>query len=82
MAMAIMPASLPIFSSRHLPSNHIHSSDELLTVVEGRVALVVGEQRFEAGPGDELFLPSNTMHRLENLLDGRLESFFGLKSTD
>ncbi len=47
-------------------SNHVHHSDEVVTAVEGRVALVVGKQRFEAEPGDELFLPSNTLHRLEN----------------
>ncbi len=47
-------------------SNHVHHSDEVITAVEGGVALVVGEQRFEAEPGDELFLPSNTMHRLES----------------
>ncbi len=66
----------------------------VVTTVEGRVALVVGEQRFEAGPGDELFLPSNTMHRGENTnlactsenIDagcssdaGRLEMLYGLK---
>ena len=69
-------------------SNHIHQSDQVATPVEGRLALVVGEQRFEAGPGDELFLPSNTMHRLENSNTskmvsssdpGRLEMLYGLK---
>jgi len=60
-------------------NNHVHRSDQVTTTVEGRVALVVGEQRFEAGPGDELFLPSNTMHRLENSHDGRLEMLYGLK---
>jgi mannose-6-phosphate isomerase-like protein (cupin superfamily) len=62
-------------------SNHVHHSDEVVTTVEGRVALVVGEQRFEAGP-------SNTMHRLENSNTskmvsssdpGRLEMLYGLK---
>ena len=60
-------------------SNHEHHSDEVVTAVEGRVALFVGEQRFEAEPGDELFLPSNTTHRLENSHDGRLEMLYGLK---
>ncbi len=69
-------------------SNHVHHSDVVVTTEEGRIALVVGEQRFEAGPGDELFLPSNTMHRLENTNTskmvsssdaGRLEMLYGLK---
>ncbi len=69
-------------------SNHVHHSDEVVTTVEGRVALVIGKQRFEAGPGDELFLPSNTMHREENTNTskmvsssdpGRLEVLWGLK---
>ncbi len=58
--------SARIFGSGWRSSNHVHHSDELVTTVEGGVALVVGEQRFEAEPGDELFLPSNTRHRLEN----------------
>ncbi len=68
-----------LFLSGWTSSNHEHHSDEVVTAVEGRVALVVGEQRFEVGPGDELFLPSNTMHRLENSHDGRLEMLYGLK---
>jgi mannose-6-phosphate isomerase-like protein (cupin superfamily) len=77
-----------LFLSGWTSSNHVHHSDEVVTTVEGRVALVVGERRFEAGPGDELFLPSNTMHRLENSNtskmvsssdDGRLEMLYGLK---
>ena len=68
-----------VFGSGWTSSNHEHHSDEVVTAVEGGVALVVGEQRFEAEPGDELFLPSNTMHRLENSHDGRLEMLYGLK---
>ncbi len=77
-----------LFLSGWASSNHAHQSDRVTTTVEGRVALVVGEQRFEAGPGDELFLPSNTMHRLENTNTskmvsssdvGRLEMLYGLK---
>jgi mannose-6-phosphate isomerase-like protein (cupin superfamily) len=68
-----------LFLSGWASSNHSHRSDEVITPFEGRVALVVGEQRFEAELGDELFLPSNTMHRLENSHDGRLEMLYGLK---
>ncbi len=64
--------SARIFESGWTSSNHVHHSDEVVTTVEGGVALVVGGQRFEAEPGDELFLPSNTMHRLEKSHDGRL----------
>lgn len=71
--------SARIFGSGWRSSNHVHHSDEVVTPIEGGVALVVGEQRFEAEPGDELFLPSNTLHRLENSHDGRLEMLYGLK---
>ncbi len=67
------------FADGWASSNHSHRSDEVVTAVEGSVALVVGKQRFEAEPGDELFLPSNTFHRLENSHDGRLEMLYGLK---
>jgi len=71
--------NLRVFKSGWTSSNHVHHSDEVVTPFEGGVALVVGEQRFEAEPGDELFLPSNTLHRLENSHDGRLVMFYGLK---
>ena len=67
------------FGSGWRSSNHVHHSDEVVTPIEGRVALVVGGQRFEAEPGDELFLPFNTMNRLENSNDGRLVMLYGLK---
>ncbi len=78
----------PSVGSGWRSSNHGHQSDQVATPVEGRLVLVVGEQRFEAGPGDELFLPSNTLHRLENSNTskmvsssdpGRLEMLWGLK---
>jgi tetratricopeptide (TPR) repeat protein/quercetin dioxygenase-like cupin family protein len=59
--------------------NHKHPSDEIVTVVEGRVALIIGDKRFEAGPGDELLIPSHTRHRLENLHDGDLIIPYGLR---
>ncbi len=80
--------NLTVFLSGWRSGNHVNDSDEVLTTVEGRFALVVGEQRFEVGPGDELFLPSNTMHREENTNTskmvsssdpGRLEMLWGLK---
>ncbi len=71
--------TVSVFLSGWRSSNHVHQSDQVATPVEGRLALVVGEQRFEAGPGDELFLPSNTLHRLENSHDGRLKMLYGLK---
>ncbi len=71
--------SARIFESGWTSSNHVHHSDEVITPIEGRVALVVAGQRFEAEPGDELFLPTNTMHRLENSHDGLLKMFYGMK---
>ncbi len=72
--------NLLVVKSGWTSSNHVHHSDEVITPIEGRVALVVGGgQRFEAEPGDELFLPTNTMHRLENSHDGLLKMFYGLK---
>ncbi len=39
-----------IYDSGWTSSNHVHQSDQVVTTVEGRVALVVREQRFEAEP--------------------------------
>ena len=60
---------------------HTHDADEVLTVIEGRIGLAYGDQRLAADPGDEMILPADTLHRLENLHDGKSAFLYGLKST-
>ncbi len=50
------------------PSLHVHSrEDEAAYVIEGVMTFVVGERRFEAGPGTLVWLPRGIPHTFANL---------------
>jgi mannose-6-phosphate isomerase-like protein (cupin superfamily) len=44
------------------PPLHTHPQDETYVVVDGRMTLVAGEQRFELGPGDAGTAPAGVAH--------------------
>ena len=44
------------------PPLHTHPQDETYVVIEGRMTLVAGEQRFELGPGDAGTAPAGAPH--------------------
>ncbi|MCH7539524.1 MAG: cupin domain-containing protein [Proteobacteria bacterium] len=48
-------------------NDFVHATDELVTVVEGRLEMTVAGQRFTVGPGDEVFIPRDTLHSVENI---------------
>ena len=50
---------LPHLSS---PPLHTHPQDETYVVIEGRMTLVAGEQRFELGAGDAGTAPAGVPH--------------------
>ena len=55
----------------------VHATNELVTVVEGRLALEVAGQTVEAGPGDEVFIPRRARHSVRNLHPGTTRWLFG-----
>jgi mannose-6-phosphate isomerase-like protein (cupin superfamily) len=44
----------------------VHRSNELVTVAEGQLELVVGDTRLVALPGDEVFIPKGAVHSVRN----------------
>jgi len=54
-----------------------HATNELVTVIEGRLDLTVGETRAELGPGDEIFIPAGALHSVCNIHDGVSRWLFG-----
>jgi mannose-6-phosphate isomerase-like protein (cupin superfamily) len=54
-----------------------HATNELVTVIEGRLELTMGEIRLEMGPGDELFIPAKVLHSVVNVHDGVSRWLFG-----
>lgn len=55
----------------------VHDVDELVTVVEGRLELEVGGERFLAEPGDEVFIPRCVVHSVRNRSDGTTRWLYG-----
>jgi len=47
-----------------------HASNELITVVEGRLEMTVDDTRLQMGPGDEVFIPAHAVHSVINIHDG------------
>ena len=56
---ALIEHLLPHLAS---PPLHTHPEDETYFVLEGRLTLVAGEQRFELGPGDAGTAPAGVPH--------------------
>lgn len=45
----------------------VHDTDELVTVVDGRLEVTMGERRWVLEPGDELFIPRGAVHTVRNV---------------
>lgn len=54
-----------------------HRWDELLTVVEGRLEVTVGAQRFVAEPGDEILIPRGVQHSVHNIYPAATHWLYG-----
>jgi quercetin dioxygenase-like cupin family protein len=54
-----------------------HGTDELVTVVEGRLELEVGATRILAEPGDEVFIPKGVTHSVRNRAGGITRWLYG-----
>ena len=55
----------------------VHDCNELVTVVEGKLALEVAGERAVASPGDEVFIPRHARHSVFNIHDGTTVWLFG-----
>jgi len=55
----------------------VHDTNELVTVVEGRLDLEIAGRRVTAGPGDEVFIPRGARHSVFNVYDGTTHWLFG-----
>lgn len=58
-------------------NNFVHQTNELITVVEGRLEMTVASQRLMVDPGDEVFIPKGAVHSVKNSNNGITRWFFG-----
>ena len=54
-----------------------HGTNELVTVVEGRLEMIVDDVRLEMAPGDEVFIPARAVHSVINMHDGISRWLYG-----
>ena len=55
----------------------MHTTNELVTVIEGRLQLTVDDRSWILEPGDELFIPRGALHSVVNRHDGTTRWLFG-----
>ncbi len=48
-------------------NDFVHSVNELVTVVEGRLEMTVGDAQVIVEPGDEVFIPRRAPHSVKNV---------------
>jgi uncharacterized protein YdcH (DUF465 family) len=57
--------------------DHVHDTDELVTVVDGRLEVTMHAENWVLGPGDELYIPRGVTHTLRNLNAGTTRWLYG-----
>lgn len=55
----------------------VHRTNELVTVLEGRLRCLVSGQTVELQEGDELFIPRDAVHSVKNVHTGTTRWLFG-----
>lgn len=58
-------------------NDFVHNSNELVTVVEGKLCLTIEGQEFIAEPGDEVFIPRHANHSVKNIHSGTTRWLYG-----
>ncbi len=55
----------------------VHQCNELVTVVEGRLEMIVADEQVFMEPGDEVFIPKGAVHSVINAHAGVSKWLFG-----
>ena len=58
-------------------NDFVHATNELVTVVEGKLRMTVAGESCEAEPGDEVFIPHGARHSVKNIHAGTTRWLFG-----
>lgn len=58
-------------------NDFVHGTNELVTVLEGRLACTVGGRTAVLQAGDELFIPRGAVHSVHNVHRGTTRWLFG-----
>lgn len=63
LAEATVPVGCETLLHRHL------KGDEIYHITQGRGMMFVGDEKFNVGSGDTIYIPSGTLHKIQNISD-------------
>jgi quercetin dioxygenase-like cupin family protein len=58
-------------------NNYVHATNELVTVVSGRLRLTIDDEEVLAEPGDEVFIPKGICHSVKNISPSTTHWLYG-----
>ena len=58
-------------------NDFVHTTNELVTVMEGKLKLTIGGEEIIAGPGDEVFIPKGVRHSVKNISSSTTRWLYG-----
>jgi mannose-6-phosphate isomerase-like protein (cupin superfamily) len=58
-------------------NDFVHASNELVTVVEGRLRMTVVDQSCVLEPGDEVYIPKGAVHSVKNIHSATTRWLYG-----
>jgi len=58
-------------------NNFVHATNELVTVVSGRLRLTIDSEEIIAEPGDEVFIPKGICHSVKNISPSTTHWLYG-----
>ncbi len=48
-------------------NNFVHSTNEFVTVLDGKLSMTIEGEEMTAEPGDEIFIPKGACHSVKNI---------------
>jgi len=58
-------------------NDFVHSTNELVTVLEGTLRMTIDGEEFIAEPGDEVFIPKGAYHSVKNIHHATTKWLYG-----
>jgi quercetin dioxygenase-like cupin family protein len=58
-------------------NDFVHSTNELVTVMEGTLRMTIGGKEFIAEPGDEVFISKGAYHSVKNIHHATTKWLYG-----
>lgn len=58
-------------------NDFVHATNELVTVMDGKLKLTIGGEEIIAEPGDEVFIPKGVRHSVKNIFSSTTHWLYG-----